>query len=380
MRDRLDLNAIDLNLLPKFRALYQQRNVSEAGRELHLTQSALSNALARMRSIFGDELFIRAAAAMEPTPFAHAIAGPIERALVDLEAEFARVKAFEPEHSSRTFKIAMTQLGETWLAPQILGYARDMAPDIVVNTVGAGDRGFEGALTSGGIDFAVGHLPDLEFKFCQTVIGMHELVCVAREKHPIFAGPLTMSALRSCTFAEVIEHGAMYGALSRSIVGTVGPDAMRYRTSNVMALPAIIASTDLVAILPAWFAARHASSLNLCLLRLAGEQPVATVRLFWHQKVEADPGHLWMRSIIAKAAAAAQIEETLKTAPIVSLEEALPSFARPRGSVPQPPLGATPETHDLTGAKSSQPWHATRTSARSPAGSSDPSPTPGTTT
>ncbi len=322
MRDRLDLNAIDLNLLPKFRALYRQRNVSEAGRELHLTQSALSNALARMRSIFGDELFVRTAAAMEPTPFAHAIAGPIERALVSLEGEFARVKAFEPEHSSRTFKIAMSQLGEIWLAPQILAYARDVAPDIVVNAVGAGDRGFEGALASGSIDFAVGHLPDLEFKFCHAVLGMHELVCVVREKHPIFAEPLTMSALLSCTFAEVVEHGSMYGALSRAVMGMARPDAMRYRTSNVVALPAIIASTDLVAILPAWFAARHAPALNLCLLRLAGRPPVATVRLFWHQDVEADPGHLWMRSIIAKAAAAAQIEETIKTAPTVTIEEA----------------------------------------------------------
>jgi DNA-binding transcriptional LysR family regulator len=324
MRDRLDLSAIDLNLLPKFRALYQQRSVSEAGRVLHLTQSALSNALARMRVIFGDELFIRSASAMEPTPLAHAIAGPIERALANLEGEFARVKDFEPEHSSRTFKIAMTQLGETWLAPQILAYVRDTAPDIVVNAVGAGDRGFESSLATGGIDFAVGHLPDLEFEFCHTVIGMHELVCVVREKHPIFAGPLTISALLCCTFAEVIEHGSMYGALSRAIARMARPNAMRYRTSNVMALPAIIASTDLVAILPAWFAARHASSLNLCLLRLAGQPPIATVRLFWHQKVQADPGHLWMRSIIAKAATAAQIEETIKTAPIVTIEEALP--------------------------------------------------------
>jgi DNA-binding transcriptional LysR family regulator len=320
MRDRLDLNAIDLNLLPKFRALYRHRNVSEAGRELHLTQSALSNALARMRSMFADELFVRTASAMEPTPFAHALAAPIEHALAKLEGEFARVKVFEPERSSRTFKIAMTQLGETWLAPQILAYARDMAPDIVVNAVVAGDRGFEGALTSGSIDFAVGHLPDLELAFRHTVIGMHELVCVVRERHPILAGPVTMAALSSCEFAEVVEFGSMYGTLTRAIARMARPEAMRYRTTNVMALPAIIASTDLVAILPAWFAARHASSQSLRLLRVVGQPAVATVRLYWHQNVEADPGHLWMRAIIARAAAAAQIEEAAMSAPISTIE------------------------------------------------------------
>jgi DNA-binding transcriptional LysR family regulator len=324
MRDRLDLSGIDLNLLPKFRALYRQRNVSEAGRELHLTQSALSNALARMRLTFDDELFVRTASAMEPTPFAHAIAGPIERALAKLEGEFSRVKTFEPEHSSRTFKIAMSQLGEIWLAPAILGYARDVAPDIIVNAVAAGDRGFECALTSGGIDFAIGHLPDLELNFRHTVVGMHELVCVVRAKHPIFGGPLTTTALLSCTFAEVVEHGWVYDAFNRAIVRLTRPDTMRYRTTNVMALPAIVASTDLVAILPAWFAARYASSLDLCLLRLAGQPALATVRLYWHQNVEADPGHLWMRSVIARAAAAAQIEEATNAGPIVTIEESTP--------------------------------------------------------
>jgi DNA-binding transcriptional LysR family regulator len=319
-RERLDLNAIDLNLLPKFRALYRHRNVSEAGRELHVTQSALSNALARMRSTLGDELFVRTACAMEPTPFAHAIAGPIERALAKLEGEFSRVKGFEPQRSSRTFTIAMTQLGETWLAPQIVAQARNMAPDIVVNAVVAGDRGFEAALTSGSIDFAVGHLPDLELNFHHTVIGMHELVCVVREGHPILAGRITTAALSSCTFAEVVEHGSMCSAFSRAIARMARPDAMRYRTTNVMALPAIIASTDLAAILPAWFAARHASPQNLSLLRLTGQPTVATVALYWHENVEADPGHLWMRSIIARAAAASQIEEAASAVPIVTIE------------------------------------------------------------
>jgi DNA-binding transcriptional LysR family regulator len=321
MRDRLDLNTVDLNLLPKFRALYRQRSVSAAGRELHLTQSALSNALARMRSMFGDELFVRTSSGMEPTAFAHAIAAPIERALAKLEGEFAQVGGFEPEHSSRSFKIAMTQLGEAWLAPQILAYARNMAPDIVVSAVLSGDRGFESALTSGNIDFAVGHLPDLEYNFHHTVIGMHELVCVVRDGHPILDGRLTMSTLLSCTFAEVAEHGSMYSVLSRAIVRKARPEALKYRTTNVMALPNIIAATDLVAILPAWFAARCAGSLGLRLLRLGNQPTIATVRLFWHQNLEHDPGHLWMRSIVAQAAAAAQIEETLKTAPIDTVEE-----------------------------------------------------------
>jgi DNA-binding transcriptional LysR family regulator len=321
MRDHLNLNAIDLNLLPKFRALYRRRSVSEAGRELRLTQSAVSNALARMRSMFGDELFVRTTSGMEPTAFAHAIAEPIELALTKLEAEIAKAGGFEPQHSCRSFKIAMTQLGEAWLAPQIVANARALAPDIVVSAVHSSNRGFEAALASGNIDFAVGHLPEFEDAFHHTVIGMHELVCVVRDGHPILAGRVTMSALLSCTFAEVVEHGSMYGVLSRAIVRQARPDAMKYRTTNVMALPSIIAATDLVAILPAWFGARYAGPLGLRLLRLGGQPAIATVRLFWHPNLEQDPGHLWMRSVIAQAAGAAQINEALETAPIATVEE-----------------------------------------------------------
>jgi len=302
MRDRLDLNAIDLNLLPKFRALYRHRNVSEASRELHLTQSALSNALARMRSLFADELFVRTATGMEPTPFAHAIALPIDRALAKLEGEFSHVNGFEPMRSSRTFRIATTQIGEAWLAPRIVALARTSAPDVVVNTVPVDDRHLGSSLQGGAIDFAIGHFPDLGAGFRESPLGVHEVVCLLRDGHPILDEPLTLSALVNCTFAEVVEPGSVYGTLSRALMRNAPSDAMRFRTGNVLALPHVIAETDLVAIVPAWFGARCARDLGLRVIRLPNESSFVTIHLFWHENLEADPGHAWMRSVIKQAA------------------------------------------------------------------------------
>jgi DNA-binding transcriptional LysR family regulator len=303
MRDRLDLNAIDLNLLPKFRALYRHRNVSEASRELHLTQSALSNALARMRYIFEDELFVRTTAGMEPTPFAERIAASIDEALAKLEVEFAHANGFEPERSSRTFRIAMTGLGETWLAPKILSLVRACAPDIVVSTVSMGDRQLEVSLAGGAVDFAVGHVPNLDEAFRRYELAIDELVCLARSGHPLVGGKVTLPALMSCSFAEVIiEHGACGSLSSRWLNFGVKQNALRYRTVNVLALPYIVANTDLIALMPAWFAARYAAGLNLDVVRLA-EPPMASVSLIWHENIEDDPGHAWMRSVIQRAAA-----------------------------------------------------------------------------
>lgn len=342
MRDGLDLRGIDLNLLPKFRALYRHRSVSEAGRELHLTQSALSNALAKMRSLFGDELFVRTATGMEPTPFAHTIAEPIERALARLETDFVNARSFAPESSARTFRIAMTQLGEIWLAPQILSLARVAAPDIVVSNVASGDRGFEGALSAGSIDFAVGHLPELGVGFRDQELGVHEFVCVLRSEHPALQKkPLTLKALMCCTFVEVVENGTLYGPASRAIMRLARTDALRYRTSNVLALPDVIAANDLVAVIPAWFAARFADA-RLRLVRIHPEPYLGSIRLFWHENYERDPGHLWMRSVIARAANVANVEESLCGVEVLSVspepapsETALESSAHSRADNPR---------------------------------------------
>jgi DNA-binding transcriptional LysR family regulator len=319
VREGLDLNGIDLNLLPKFRALYRHRNVSQAGRELHLTQSALSNALAKMRALFSDELFVRTATGMEPTPFAHSIAEPIERALARLETDFVQARGFNPERSLRTFRIAMTQLGEVWLAPRILAAAQAAAPDIVVSVV-AGDRGFEKALGSGSInDFAIGHLPEPGPGFRDQELGNHEFACMLREGHPALRnGRVTVQALMSCPFVDVLEHGSIQGFVNRLARQFPRTFASRYRTPNVLALPYVIAATDLVAVVPIWFGAGFAASLGLRLVRMPGTPYRDSLRLVWHEKLERDPGHIWMRSVIARAARVVNLEENFDAQTILT--------------------------------------------------------------
>jgi DNA-binding transcriptional LysR family regulator len=293
-----ELHGIDLNLLPKFRALYRHRSVSEAARELYLTQSALSNALAKMRSLFGDELFVRTATGMEPTSFAHSVAEPIERALTQLQTELVRARGFDARQSLRTFRIAMTQLGELWLAPRILAIVQNAAPSVVVDTIGADDRRFERALSNGNIDFAIGHLPTLGLGLRHQVLATHESVCVLRSGHPALQdGAVTLQAL---TRVRSLEE--------------------RYRTPNLPALPYLIAATDLVARIPAWFAAGFASPLDLRLVRLP-EEPRQTIRLLWHETFEHEPGHRWMRSVIERAVRARNAEESLDATEILTVAD-----------------------------------------------------------
>jgi DNA-binding transcriptional LysR family regulator len=320
MRDTLDLGGIDLNLLPKFRALYRRRSVSEAARDLHLTQSALSNALARMRSLFSDDLFVRTPTGMEPTALGHALAEPIDRALAGLQLEFRQINGFVPERSSRTFRIGMTQLAEAWIAPRLLAMAQAAAPEIVVSAVAAGDSDFAYGLRTGAYDFALGHYSQLGVGYHDVDLGVHDFVLMVRDGHPVLREPLTPDTLAECTFAEAVEPGAMRSEASRSMMRLVRSRAMRYRTANVMTLPLVVAETDLVALVPSWFGARHVNAGGIRLLRISDIPTAAHMRVFWHETFERDPGHEWMRSVIVRAAAAVQREADINS------EHALPTL------------------------------------------------------
>ena len=314
MNTNIALNGIDLNLLPKFRALYRYRSVSKAAADLHLTQSALSNALAKMRSVFSDDLFIRTSDGMEPTALAHDLAEPIDRALARLENGFHHVNGFDPSKSTRTFRLAMTQLSEAWIVPKLLASLGTTAPGVVLSSVPAGTRTLGDDLRDGAVDFAVGHFPEFGPGFKEIELGLHEIVCIVRSGHPMLEGTLTPDALLQSDFVEVVEHGALYAELSRAVKRVARIDATRYKTSNALALPYVVAKSDLVAIVPAWFAEQHAKELALTIVKMPAEMSVANFKLLWHSNRDEDASHAFMRTMITEAAAALNGEKRANVA------------------------------------------------------------------
>src|ERR1043165_8776455 len=103
---------MDLNLLVVFQEVFRAGQISAAARQLDLSQSAVSNALARLRRTFGDELFVRTAAGMQPTPLAQEVYEPIAAALANVALALNRPERFDPTLSARRFTMAMTDVAE----------------------------------------------------------------------------------------------------------------------------------------------------------------------------------------------------------------------------------------------------------------------------
>src|SRR6478609_7219988 len=111
---------IDLNLLPVFEAMLLEENVTAAAARMGLTQSALSNALGRLRTYFEDPLFVKTRQGMLPTPRALELAGPLREAMTLVRAAAQKSEGFDPKTSNRTFRIYMTDVGEMVLLPKLM--------------------------------------------------------------------------------------------------------------------------------------------------------------------------------------------------------------------------------------------------------------------
>jgi DNA-binding transcriptional LysR family regulator len=114
----VNISSINLNLLVVFEALLEEKNVSRAAGRIGLSQPAVSNALARLRDLFGDPLFHRTSRGMSPTPRTIELAGPLRLGLSQLRSALAERPRFDPSESNRSFRIAMTDYAElTVLGP-----------------------------------------------------------------------------------------------------------------------------------------------------------------------------------------------------------------------------------------------------------------------
>src|ERR1700761_5233265 len=127
-----DLRSIDLNLLLVFDVLYRTRNTTRAAEQLHLTQPAVSNALKRLRDRFDDVLFIKSAAGMEPTPRADAIAQYVDEALASIRLAVQAGQAFDPAVTARTFRLYLSDIGQSVFIPPLAARLRDAAPNVRV--------------------------------------------------------------------------------------------------------------------------------------------------------------------------------------------------------------------------------------------------------
>jgi DNA-binding transcriptional LysR family regulator len=292
----------DLNLLRVFAAVYETANVTRAADQLDVSQSAVSNALARLRRVCRDELFVRTPDGMSATAVAKRLAPAVLGALENLSLAFSDTGGFTPLESRRQFVVRMNDIGEVVFLPRLLALFKEQAPGCSIKAVSLSSGDSAIAMARGEVDLAIGFLPELRDQWFQQRLFEQRYLLVARQGHSILAPKLSGAALRKAFVTA--EHVLIDSAGSaHNIVEDTFTSMGILRPSRVvmpsfLAAMMMVAAHDVIATVPAKLAAAASTTLNIASRPHPINLPVFRVHQYWHPIRHKDPACLWLRQLL----------------------------------------------------------------------------------
>ncbi|MFT4226744.1 LysR family transcriptional regulator [Micropruina sp.] len=286
---------VDLNLLELFDTVYRLRNLTAAGQRLGLSQPAVSYGLARLRDMYGDALFVRMQRGVQPTPFAERLADPVAQALEIVRGTFAKV-VFEPAEARRTFRIAMSDIGERLFLPYLTTWLAQRAPGVSVETDSPSLDELSEGLASGEIDAALGFMPGLGKQVHQKTLFTERFVYLLRAGHAFRGETLPTTLVRQLPHVIASPPGTEHASAVEKVLQQPRLKAtVALRVRSFLSLAPIVAGTDLVAPMPSNLAGVVARHLGLRVCAPPVRFPAFDVCLYWHQRFHQDPASLWLR-------------------------------------------------------------------------------------
>ncbi|HEV7277186.1 MAG TPA: LysR family transcriptional regulator [Devosiaceae bacterium] len=306
----MNFAALDLNLLRIFDVMMMELSTVRAGGRLGLTQSAVSAALGRLRQILGDDLFVREGNRMVPTPRALALQEPVRTALRQIEGALSAAAGFDPATADRDFVLAGSDYVSTFLMPRLARVVRPEAPGVTLQMLDVPPQQAFSFLSEGRVDVAVERQMETPDWIGNAALYRSFVVVVARKGHPVLS--LQGVAPGECIPPEV------YCAIPQVVLstdgtktGSVDPElrrlgfsrSVRMTVPHFHAVAIAVASSDLLGNIPVHFARYAARLLDLHLYLPPFDPRTIEMRMYWHRRLERDPGHAWLREKIAEVMA-----------------------------------------------------------------------------
>ena len=304
--DYNNLARVDLNLLVAFDALITERSVTRAAARIGIRQSAMSHTLARLRSLFGDELFTRAPDGIRPTPRALALLEPIKAVLGQVLALTATPAAFVPETAEKTFRIGLPDSVEVLLMPSLLAHLQHHAPGIRLRLQVTGEAAqLLDDLDADRIEmaFGIGALTQGRDHHKQRPLLVGDFLCMFNPALVGLQPPISLEDYvrlpHVLTSLRQGERGVVDDALEK--IGLTRTIALV--TPRFLAVPFLVRGAPVVTTMHAELARLFAATLALSLSPPPVALPKISISLFWHASYDDDPAHLWLRQTVFRLAA-----------------------------------------------------------------------------
>lgn len=291
-----NIKMLDLNLLKALEALLETRSVTRAADKLGLTQPAVSGMLTRLREAFDDPLFVRTQRGILPTPRAESLAAPLRATLGEIQKLLTGEK-FDPARTSMTITMAATDYAQKAILLPLIAVLRTEAPGVRIAVRPVDRPQLSQQMENGVIDMAL-ITPDMAQDTMRSrKLFDEEYVCVLRRDHPATSGDIDVDRL--C----MLEHGIMShdgsnfrGATDEALARQGRSRRVVVSVPSFMVLIDLVRHSDLMALLPARLVA-DCPGLYICAPPLM--VPGFTKILAWHDRLQHDPAHSWIRERLA---------------------------------------------------------------------------------
>nr|MBV6628389.1 LysR family transcriptional regulator [Oceanococcus sp. HetDA_MAG_MS8] len=293
---------MDLNLFRAFDSIYRSGSLTEAAKELHITQPAVSNSLARLREHFHDPLFERHGRGIQPTSLAHEIANDIAGALLTLQSTAKRGQTFDKETSHRKFVLSLLEPLELPLLPELVRQLRSEAPNVRLQSLRIGRDDLVRHLSSGDVDIVVDVPQRVAAGIANEPILTDEMCVVMRKGHAASKTTWGIEAYLQAMHIAVSRrnHGSVYEDFELERLGHYRDVVLRGNSYHSACH--IAARTDLILTLPRFLARHYQALMPLHCRRVPFRLPPVSVMMYWHRSQERDTAHNWLRQQLRRQA------------------------------------------------------------------------------
>lgn len=295
-----DLSRMDLNLLFVFEAVMQERSVTRAAQRLNVSQSTISHALNRLRTVLKDELFIRGSGEMRPTPRAVALSTAVIPTLTHIRAALAPTE-FNPAKAQGTFQIAMTDYFATLHLNDLVNIVRIRAPNVNLRIKLNMLQQAWAMLDKQEADLIVGMIDQPPDRFASELLYEDSVVVVMSPQNPLTRKPLTLETYAAAKHVYIPVDGIIpthTGRIDR-ILEMKGLVRRHVLTVSQFALaPSIIAETDYIMSIPRRAGEMCSSRYKLKVVECPVELPLQPTRVVWHPQLGNDGANRWLTEVL----------------------------------------------------------------------------------
>ncbi|PCC73548.1 DNA-binding transcriptional regulator, LysR family [Nannocystis exedens] len=303
----MNIAALDLNLLLVLHTVLVERSAAAAARRLHVTPSAVSNSLAKLRAQLGDPLVVRSGRGLVPTPRALELAPHLRAAVRELERVVAGAEEFDPATTTRSFALALSDAHQVCDLPRVARAFAAAMPRAQLRIVSIDHFEAAGGLAGGEVDAAIA--PATAPQPGQHAHHLYEEagVLLVRRDHPAAGRPVTREVWASLRHVDIHLALGRGGIGHRAARAWLAGERLAFDVAVVVpsfvAAAVVAANSDYVCGLPRRVAEALAPALPLTPLMVPGPPMAFSIDLVWHDRTHLDAGARAFRELVSAALA-----------------------------------------------------------------------------